>query len=412
MARSLARRSEIPSPDPDVTTTADPGDSRAWQRVGLLLFAVGWGANHFAPLLLVYRERLALDAAAPGLMFGMYALGLVPGLLFAGPLSDRRGRRAVVLPSATVALAASAVLGGLGDSFGALLAGRFLYGLGAGGVMSAGAVWVIELSRDAAPGAGARRATIALSAGFGCGPLLSGLLAQYAPAPTVLPFAIHVAVLGGVLVLVRRAPDTGGAGQRAAVDLPGRPVFRIELDRAGWLRFARAIAPMAPFVFGFPAIVLAALPGMLGGSLGRAPMAYTGALAAVTLAASVLAQPLTRRFAPETAARLGIIAGAVGIALGTFAVASQTPVVLIVVAPILGAAYGVCMTAGLHMVQQLARPDARGGITGLYYVLTYIGFAAPYLLALATRVTTPAVALGVTTALAAVVALTLPRSRA
>jgi MFS family permease len=238
---------------------------------------------------------------------------------FVGPLSDRRGRRAVVLPSATVALAASAVLGGLGDSFGALLAGRFLYGLGAGGVMSAGAVWVIELSRDAAPGAGARRATIALSAGFGCGPLLSGLLAQYAPAPTVLPFAIHVAVLGGVLVLVRRAPDTGGAGQRAAVDLPGRPVFRIELDRAGWLRFARAIAPMAPFVFGFPAIVLAALLGMLGGSLGRAPMAYTGALAAVTLAASVLAQPLTRRFAPETAARLGIIAGAVGIALGTFA---------------------------------------------------------------------------------------------
>jgi len=393
-----------------VTTTADPTGARAWRRVGLLLFAVGWGANHIAPLLLVYRVQLALDAAALALMFGMYALGLVPGLLLAGPLSDRLGRRAVVLPSAAIALAASAVLGGLGDSSGALLAGRFLYGLGAGGAMSAGAVWVIELSRDAAPGAGARRATIAMSAGFGFGPLISGLLTQYAPAPTVLPFAIHVAVLGAMLAAVRRAPDTGGAGERSAAG-SDRPLLRIELDRAGWLRFARAVAPMAPFVFGFPAIVIAALPSMLGGSLGRAPMAYTGVLCAATLAAGVLAQPITRRFAPETAARLGMIAGTIGIALGTLAVASQASAVLLVVAPILGAAYGVCMTAGLHQVQRLARPDARGGITGLYYVLTYVGFAAPYLLALATRITTPAVALGVTTALAALVAATLPRAR-
>jgi Major Facilitator Superfamily len=391
---------------------ADPADARAWQRAGLLLFAVGWGANHVSPLLLVYRVRLGLDAAAPALMFGMYALGLVPGLLLAGPLSDRRGRRAVVLPSATVALVASAVLGGLGDHFGALLAGRLLYGLGAGGVMSAGAVWVLELSHDAVPGTGARRATIALSSGFGIGPLVSGLVSQYAPAPTVLPFAIHVAVLGGVLVFARGVPETGGGADREIADSPRRPLVRIELDRAGWLRFARAVAPMAPFVFGFPVIAFAVLPSMLGGSLGAAPMAYTGVLCVVTLAAGVIAQPITRRFEPAIAARLGLVAGAVGLALGTFAVASQTSVVLLVVAPILGAAYGVCMTAGLHSVQRLARPDARGGITGLYYVMTYIGFSAPYLLALATRITSPTVALGVTTAAAAAVALILPRSRA
>jgi MFS family permease len=301
------------------------------------------------------------------------------------------------------------LLGGLGGSFGALLAGRFLYGLGAGGAMSAGAVWVIELSRDAAPGTGARRATIAMSAGFGLGPLFSGLLTQYAPAPTVLSYAVHVGVLGAMLVLARRAPDTGG-GQRGA-EPSDRPLFRIELDRAVWRRFARAVAPMAPFVFGFPAVVLAALPSMLAGSLGRAPMAYTGLLCAVTLAAGVLAQPITRRFAPETAARLGLVAGAIGVALGTYAVASQTSAVLLGVAPILGAAYGVCMTAGLFSVQRIARPDARGGITGLYYVLTYVGFAIPYVLALATRITTPVVALGVTAALAALVALTLPRAR-
>jgi hypothetical protein len=95
--------------------------------------------------------------------------------------------------------------------------------------------------------------------------------------------------------------------------------------------------------------------------------------------------------------------------LGALAVARQISALLLVVAPILGAGYGVAMTGGFQAVQRLARPDARGGITGLYYVLTYVGFAAPYLLALAARVTAPPVALAVTAGLAVAAALALPR---
>jgi MFS family permease len=396
-----------------VTSPAEPG-ARDWQRVALLLFASGWGANHFAPLLLVYRDRLGLDAAALALLFGMYALGLVPGLLVAGPLSDRRGRRTVVLPSAVIALAASAVLGVLGDRFGALLVGRLLYGLGAGGVMSAGATWLLELSlrasprgmsRDAATGAAARRATIALSCGFGFGPLFSGVVAQYAPAPTVVPFAAHVALLGGMLAIARHVPETVEPAAGAA----GRPLLRIELDRAGWRRFARAVAPMAPFVFALPTIPTASMPGMLDRALGGAPIAYVGILCVMTLFAGVCAQPVMRRLPAALAARLGRVVGAAGVALGAIAVASQTSVLLLAVAPIMGAAYGVCMTAGLQSVQRLALPDARGGITGLYYVLTYVGFSSPWLLAVASRVIAPASALWLTAAATAAVAAALPR---
>jgi MFS family permease len=394
-------------PDFRVTTPATPADPQAWRPVGLLLFASGWGANHFSALLLMYRQRLQLDPAAPATLLGMYALGLVPGLLLAGPLSDRHGRRAVVLPSAIAALIASALLGIGGGSFGALLVGRLLYGLGAGGVMSAGAVWAIELSQGAAPGVGPRRATIALSAGFGVGPLASGLLAQYAPLPTVLPYALHVAVLGAMIAGARGVADTVERSPAKA----RTPLVRIELDRAGWWAFARGVAPMAPFVFGFPTIAFAALPSMMQGALGHAPIAYTGVLCALVLTAGVLAQPITRRLEPIRAARLGLVIGAVGIAIGTAAVVAQAPVWLLVVAPILGAAYGVCMTAGLMAVQRLAHPDARGGITGLYYVLTYLGFAAPYLLALATRVTAPIVALGVTAGLVVAAALVLRSDR-
>jgi hypothetical protein len=375
--------------------------ARAWRRPGLVLFAVAWGANQFVPLLLVYRARLALDAAQLALLFGMYALGLVPGLLLAGPVSDRRGRRAVALPAACVALVASLVLGAGGGSFGALLLGRLLYGLGAGGAMSAGAAWVVELG-DGAPGAGARRATIALSAGFGLGPLVSGAVAQYLPAPTLLPYALHAALLGGLLIAARGAPDVG---DRA----PPGPLLRIELDRAGWRSFARGVVPMAPFVFGFPAIAVAALPGMLADALGSAPMLYTGLIAGMTLGAGVVVQPVTRSLEPMTGSRLGLLVGAAGLVLGALAAARQAAALLLVVAPILGAGYGMAMTGGFQTVQRLARADARGGITGLYYVLTYVGFVAPYLLALAARVTAPALALAVTAGLAVAAALALRR---
>ena len=386
-------------------TAAPAPDATAWRRVGALLFATGWGANHFAALLLVYRARLGLDAAAPAALLGMYALGLVPGLLVGGPLSDRWGRRRVVLPAAAAALAASALLGALGDRFAALLVGRLLYGLGAGGVMSAGAAWLIELSLAAGPadsGRAARRATISLSAGFGLGPLVSGALAQYAPAPTVAPYVVHVGLLAILLARCARAPA-----------LPPRatagPLLAIALDRDGWRAFLRGIAPMAPLVFAFPTIAFAALPGMLVGALGRAPMAYTGALCALTLLAGVAAQPVTRRFAPAAAARLGLVVGAAGVGVGIAAVAAGWAPALAVAAPLLGVGYGACMTAGLAGVQRIARPEARGGVTGLYYVLTYVGFGAPYALALATRSVAPTTALAITAGLALALAAVLPR---
>ncbi|MCX5746496.1 MAG: MFS transporter [Proteobacteria bacterium] len=379
----------------------------AWRRVALLLFVVGWGANHFGALLLVYGVRLALDPAALALLFGIYALGLIPGLLLSGPLSDRHGRRALVLPAAAAALVASALLGAGGSSFVALLLGRLGYGLAAGGVMSAGAVWMLELSAAAGAGVGARRATIALSAGFGLGPLFSGLLAQFAPAPTILPFVGHVAALVVALVVAAGAPQ---APPRTTSIARVPFLQRIGLDRANRRGFVTGVLPMAPFVFVFPAIAFAVIPEILGShALGRAPIAYTGLIGCVTLVSGALAQPLTLRFAPTTGARVGLVIGASGAAIGALAIVSNEPALLLVTAATLGVGYGVCMTSGLRQVELLASPETRGGLVGLYYVVTYLGFATPYLLARAVRTIPAHLALLGVAALALLVAVTLQR---
>ena len=74
------------------------------------MFTVGYGANQFVPLLSVYRRALHLSDAQATAIFGVYALGLIPGLLLGGRASDRYGRRPLMLAFAALSLVATAVL--------------------------------------------------------------------------------------------------------------------------------------------------------------------------------------------------------------------------------------------------------------------------------------------------------------
>jgi len=55
------------------------------------MFAVGWGANQFSPMLIVYRHDLRLGAGAVAGLFLVYALTLIPGLLVGGPARTASG---------------------------------------------------------------------------------------------------------------------------------------------------------------------------------------------------------------------------------------------------------------------------------------------------------------------------------
>ena len=145
---------------------------RAWLAVAAVMFAVAWGGNEFTPLLVMYREVGHFSAVTVDALLAAYVLGIVPALLLGGPLSDRYGRRPLLLPAAPIALAGSLVLAA-GESSAALLAtGRVLCGVALGLVMAVGTTWVKELSDAAARasgvpdgGSGARRAGLALPLG-------------------------------------------------------------------------------------------------------------------------------------------------------------------------------------------------------------------------------------------------------
>ena len=338
------------------------------RRVGVLLFSAGWGANHFSTLLVVYRRELGLTPAALGILFGAYALGLVPGLILAGRASDRWGRRALVLPASALALAGSVVLAFGTHGFGVLLAGRLIYGLGMGAVMSPGSVWLQELSPL---GAGPRRATLALSAGFGLGPVVSGAIAELAPAPMVLPYVAHGLVMAWALAGARAVPETAGRARPRSVEA------RAAHPRSGALRVLGELLPVAPWAFGFAAVTLAILPGLMRQQVSH-PVLYSGFVIFTTLLAGVLVQPVVWRLG-RGADLLGLAAGGLGILLGAHAVALGSPALVFAVAPLVGGGYGLIMTSGLGEVAARAPARVRGTAVGVYYVITYVGFVLPFL---------------------------------
>ena len=380
----------------------------AWLPAAAVLVGAGWGSNQFTPMLLVYHQRLGLGTGTLEAMFGVYALGLIPGLLIGGPLSDVRGRRTVVVPAAVLSFVTTIALAAAGGSLGLLFAGRLLAGVSSGAAFSAGTAWLRDLSR---PGTGAadahaaaRRAAVAMTAGFALGPLVAGLLAQWAPDPEVVPYLPHIALALAVVALLRAAPETVGRDAAST-----RPAGRA----AGGARFRRVVAPMAPWVFASPAIAFALLPSVVGAQHASDGLALVAVITALTAFAGVLIQPLGRRLdrSPRgnRAATVGLVAVAAGMALAAYTAHAQEVWLLVPCAIVLGCAYGLCLVGGLVEVQRIAGPDGLARLTAHYYALTYLGFAAPYLLAVGAHITSYAVLLAGAAALALATAAVVDR---
>lgn len=354
-----------------------------WRWPALAMFAAGYGANQFVPLLALYRRTLALSDADAAAVFGVYALGLIPGLVFGGRVSSRRGRRPVMLAFTALSLLATAVQITGQWGVAGLYAGRLLTGVVSGTVFTAGTAWVKELSDEGASGKGARRAALSLTAGFGVGPLIAGPLAQWGPAPQVLPYVVHLALAGIALVMLPRTRETLPPGRLGE---PRAPVLPPSVSSA---RFRRVVVPLGPWVFGSVTLAFTTLPGHATGPTGVLGGAFPGLLAAGAVAAGVLSQSLGRRLHETGAARggtaaavtgLGIVAA--GCAAAAFATAFPGIASAMTAALILGAGYSICLIVGLREVEQLAEPGELGAVIALFFSLAYSGLAVPYLLAL------------------------------
>ncbi|MCJ1696466.1 MFS transporter [Rathayibacter caricis] len=370
-------------PRPDRSPSALRTPASSWLLVAAAMAALGWGGNQFIPLMVMYRQVAGFEQTEVTLLLAVYVIGIVPGFALAGAWSDRFGRRRIMLAGVALGALASVVFTIAGTNLPGLCVARLLAGVSVAVAAVVGSSWVKELS--AAAGTGARRSGIALSIGFGGGAAISGVLAQWAPDPTVLPYLVHAGVTALSLLAVLRAPETRTSSphRRSLLgDLRVPAVYRS--------RFRGTVAPIAPFVFGSCGLSFAVGPSLVTGGLGTLGIAFATLVMLITLGVGTSVQLLSARIDHALRGRngpVGTICFAVGALVLAPAALTGSPWLVLLAAPFLGAGYGICLLSGLKAVQTMAAPDDLARLTATFYTLTYLGFFFPLIIAALVPVT-------------------------
>jgi MFS family permease len=357
-----------------MTATLPPAGERH-RRLAFWLVAYAFavtmlGTTLPTPLYSIYQARLEFSELMVTVIYSTYAVGVIAALLAFGSWSDQVGRRRVLLGGVALS-AASAVVFLVAGGLPALFIGRVLSGLSAGIFTGAGTVAVIEL----APERQRRRATFVATAanmgGLGCGPLLAGLLAQYAPLPLQLCFIVDLVLLAVAAFGIWFAPET--------VAIPANPQLqmqRLSLPEPVRAAFVpAAISSFAAFaVFGF---FTAVAPAVLGHLLKQHNHALTGAVVFALFLASPLGQFVLNWVARERALTTGCIILIVGVGFVAGAIAIASLVMLLLGAVVTGFGQGMVFRAGLADITAVIPEGQRAEVTSTFFVILYVAISIP-----------------------------------
>jgi hypothetical protein len=337
--------------------------STAFFVVAAVLFAMLAGSNVATPLYESYRREWHLTPFVISAVFALYTFVLVGVSWSCGRISDRFGRRPIVLV-ALVAGALGSLLFALATGPKWLFAARIAQGVAVGLASGAGGAALVELEPLANHRRAALIASLMFAAGGAFGPLLSGLLAQYAPHPLQLPYLVHlgslVPLLGLALFLPETAPRVAGTTW-----LPRLPPLPPET------RAPFAIAALsAALVWIVAGLFFSLVPSYLRVELGTRSVALGGLAPFAMLATSAVAQVTLR--ANERA--LLYTAYAL-LTLGMAAVVAAVPFhavwLLMLGALVTGAGHGAGFLGAQRSVTRIAPPATRGEVLSLFYAVIF-----------------------------------------
>jgi MFS family permease len=336
--------------------------------VGAALFVLIAGANLATPLYAVYRDRFGFSSVVLTLVFATYALVLVPSLLVFGQVSDRVGRRPVIAAGLGTAMAGLALFA-LARATPWLFAARAVQGLAVGAASGAATAALVELEPAGDRPRAALVSTLAQAGGSAAGPLVGGVLAEWAPAPRTTSFLVGLAVTGAVLAGVLAAPGfRGAAGGPWRMQRPSVPAD----IRA---RFAR-LALSAAAAWAVAGLYLSVVPSYAGSLLHTSNLALEGLITAVMLLASCAAQVALRRGgAPERDQAAGLALVALGLVALVLAFPAHALAPLLAGALLAGTGHGMAFLGAQGDLNAIAPPERRGEVTAAFFTCIYLGVA-------------------------------------
>jgi len=337
--------------------------NRSLLAIFLVVFIDLLGFGVVLPLLPYYADRFGANAAVTGLLVASYAAAQFIATPILGRLSDRFGRRPILMLSIAGNVLGFGLLA-LANNLWLLFAARILAGL-TGGNISVAQAYITDVTapKDRARGLGMIGAAFGL--GFIIGPVTGGLLNEVSPAAPALA-AAGLSLLN-LLMVGLWLPESLTADRRAELAQAGRPALTLGallsalrrplvgplLNARFWFALAFALFQS---VFSLYALYRFNLSARDTGFV----LAYVGLLSVITQGG--LIRPLTARFSD----RQLLVGATVGMAVGLlgWAVAPSVGVLLGVLAPI-AISGGIFNTVINSAISKAVPPVEVGGTLGI-----------------------------------------------
>ncbi|MFF1415848.1 MFS transporter [Streptomyces sp. NPDC058289] len=375
-----------------------PGSSGFWV-VGAVLVLLMLSSSVPSALYVLYQQEWGLSSGMITVVFALYAVTVLAGLLLFGSLSDTLGRRPVLAAGLVLAIVSMGLFASA-EGLGLLLAARAVQGLAVGLATGAMGAALLELAPRSRPALGAQVNSAGPTVGIGLGGIGAGLLVQYAPAPTVLTYLLLVGAFAVSLVGVARMAESapgraGGSGGRDGSapggsggpggGAPGGGRFkitphRIHIPAAVRGRFAVLILTIVA-VWSVGGFYLSLGPHLALSLLESANYLVGGATVALLAGAATAAQLLLGRTEALRTAVLGLFGLLGGLALVLLALALGSAPVFLVATAVLGAGWGAAFLGSFRALSALAEPAHRGELTAAVYVFAYLAMSVPAVLA-------------------------------
>lgn len=328
-----------------------------------------------SPLYVVYQAKWHFPTSTLTVIFGVYAVALLLSLLTVGGLSDFVGRRPVLIGALSL-LTASMIVFAAAQGVGWLYAARIMQGLAAGAAIGTLSAGIVEL---APPGrarlAGLLNALIP-SIGLGVGALIAGAFAEWAPDPTVIVYVVVAVALAALVALIVFAPEPEqprGGGLASLV-----PRVRVAAPiRGAFLRGVPALfAPWAQM-----GLTLSLLVSVASVQFGITNRFESGLVVVAVCLAGTISGFVLRDVAPLRSTNLGSLGLIAGTLLTLVGLRADSLTVFVLGSAIGGLGLGAALSGSIRTLSALPAPADRGEFFAGVYVVGYLAFSVPAVLA-------------------------------
>jgi hypothetical protein len=326
------------------------------------------------PLYPVYQSLWGLSPLMITVVFGVYALAVLAGLLIAGRVSDHLGRRPVLI-TATIAQAVVMLMFATAASAAGLVVARVVQGLTTGAALSAVGAAMIDLNKARGTMANA----VAPPFGSALGGIIAGFFVQFLPAPTHLVYAalaaVFVAQSVGLMLMKEPITPRPGVWQSLTPQL------------------TLPAAAREPLLLALPVLIavwaLGGLYACLGPMLVRAMLGSNepllGGLSLFVLAASGgVAVLLLQNLEARRMMVLGTVGLGVGIGIVMWAMSLDSIGLFFVGTAVAGVGFGTGFQGAVRSVVSVVGPHERAGTLSIVFIVSYISMGVPAIIAGAT----------------------------